>query len=345
MSRLSQLSLQQLQIEESQHRRFPGLFPDIEASLLAEIFRRNAREDEVSVATPPGYRYCKEDCVFALPAEVNGPVMQITAHPGDGPDFFYATYLKMTKHVSSLPYHEILLTDGERGVDGWPPERTRQVRIDEARAGARLVGSELHFLGYPDGGLASLAAAQHCCLVRELADMIGSIQPALLFVHPPQNDHPDHAHSFLFTLAALELNALTGGRRPELFVHDVEFGLQQRSLWGSQGMDPRLRAYPLYSPEFLVDISSTHQQAQSALARHNTQMYDPLSGQPKLYADLIDTLARVRGLQFLGADAEQFSRGQGFSQIIIPGVTSLRNNAFLSLLAGDVYRRILEEQL
>src|SRR5260370_4635357 len=95
-----------------------------EASLLSELFRRNERGDVVQTATPPGSGYVLDDSTLRVPVDASGPVMQVAAHPGDGPDFFYATYLQMATTTKS-EFHEILLTDGEGGVDGWHPERTR----------------------------------------------------------------------------------------------------------------------------------------------------------------------------------------------------------------------------
>ena len=341
MSQLQQLSLQQSQVRERHTDHLEEPFQGYEAALLSELFRRNGREDVVGTATPPGYSYREDTMPSAMPIDARGPVMQVAAHPGDGPDFFYATYLKMaanTKYCNT--YHEVLLTDGEGGVDGWHPDRTRQVRAAEACAGAEIVGSTLHFLRYPDGSLPSLAERERTQLIAALAALIGDIQPCLLVVHPPKNDHPDHAYSFLLTLAALELNARAGRRVPTLLIHDVEFGLQQESLCVPDALDLPTREYPMHSPGLIVDISSTHQTAQRALHKHETQMYDPVRGQPKAYADLIDTLAQVRGLQFIAEGATQMPQGQGFSHVVIPGVTSEQNVLLFRLAAGSIYSRV-----
>ena len=340
MSQVQQVYRRQLLSREQQEVSREH-FQHYESALLSDIFRRNGRADVVRRATPPGYRYEREDVNPAPALDASGPVMQVAAHPGDGPDFFYATYLRMAAQTGRRQaYYEILLTDGERGVDGWTPERTRRVRIAEACAGAELVGSRLHFLGYPDGELSTLAERTRSQLVAELAELIGEIQPALLVVHPPKNDHPDHAYSFLLTLAALELNVRSGGRAPALFVHDVEFGLQQENVWTAQAMDSSLDLYPVHTPGFIVDISATHQAAQAALHKHQTQMYDPVLGEAKLYADLVDTLARVRGLQCMPEGATQIPRGQGFTHIVIPGLTKPHNILAHRLPAGSVYKRI-----
>jgi LmbE family N-acetylglucosaminyl deacetylase len=176
--------------------------------------------------------------------------------------------------------------------------------------------------------------------VMQLAQKLGAIQPAILVVHPPKQDHPDHAYSFLLAIAALEFHAQVGGRAPTLLMHDVEFGLQQRSLWTSPAPDPLTVTYSMHVPGLLVDVTSTHQDAQHALQKHQTQMYDPVLGQPKLYVDLIDTLAQVRGLQFMAEDAARLPRGQGFSQVIIPGLTSEYNLLPQRLPAGSLYKQV-----
>ncbi len=340
MSQLQQLSLQQMQTRERYNTRVEEPFQWYEAFLLAQLFRRNVREDVVQTATPQGYGYVREEARAAVPSALPGPVVQVAAHPGDGPDFFYATYLKMTQEAEQhRDYHEILLTDGEGGVEGWSPDHTRRVRVAEAYAGSQVVDNLLHFLSYPDGSLSSLTGDEQDRLIATLAAMFGDMQPCLVVVHPPKNDHPDHASSFLLTLAALERHALAGGSLPTLVIHDVEFGLQQESLWTSPTADALLEQYPLHSPEMLIDISSTHQLAQYALHLHKTQMYDVRQARPKLYADLIDTLAQVRGLQFAGKDVGDLPRGQGFSQVVVPGVTNEQNVLPLLLPPGSVYRR------
>ncbi|HEY3993748.1 MAG TPA: PIG-L family deacetylase [Ktedonobacteraceae bacterium] len=344
MRQLQQLSPRQFLLRESYGNHLKERSGQHEAVLLAEILERNGREDRVSTATPPGYCYEREDALPSFAVDAGGPIMQVAAHPGDGPDFFYATYLKMATHTPyRANYHEVLLTDGEGGVDGWHPERTRQVRIEEAYAGAEIIGSRLHFLGYPDGSLSALEDRERTRLVARLAQKIGDIQPAMLVVHPPKNDHPDHAYSFLLTLAALQLNAQEGGRVPTLLMHDVEFGLQQKSLWLPRVIDPFTHTYPMHVPGLIVDISTTHHLAQHALQKHQTQMYDPVTGQPKAYADLIDTLARVRGWQFAPEETTQTPWGQGFSHVVIPGVTNEQNILPFGLSAGSCYRLVKKD--
>ncbi len=338
MSTFQQLPNRGIQLQE-RPPRLEVRVRNYETFLLSELFKRNGREERVQTATPPGYSYRQDASRQALSVDASGPIMQVAAHPGDGPDFFYATYLKIASNTQYRnSYHEVVLTDGEGGVDGWHPERTRQVRRKEAYAGAEIVGSRLHFLSYPDGGLSSLAPREQTRLVRTLAQKLGEIQPAILVVHPPKQDHPDHAQSFLLAIAALEFHAQAGGRAPTLLIHDVEFGLQQRSLWTPHEPDPRTETDSMHVPGLLVDVTSTHQDAQHALQKHQTQMVDPVLGQPKLYVDLIDTLAQLRGLQLMTEDVTRLPRGQGFSHIVIPGITNEQNLLRQRLPAGSIYQ-------
>lgn len=334
MSQLQQLPLRQTQTGRESKYRLGEQRGQYEADLLSQIFSRNGREDLVETATPPGYSYRQNAFVSPAALESGSPVMQIAAHPGDGPDFFYATYLQMTYRPA---YHEVVLTAGERGVNGWSSERTRQVRRAEARAGAEIVGGTLHFLDYADGSLPFLADNTRKKLIVTLAALLEEIQPGLVVVHSPRNDHPDHAYSFLLTLAALHIYAQSGRSLPTLLVHDVEFGLRQENLWISPALHFYAPEYPMHVPGLLVDISSTHELAQQALHMHRTQMCDPVGGRPKAYADLIDVLARVRGLQLMTGDMAQLPRGQGFQHVIVPGMTNEQNILPLLVPAGNVY--------
>ncbi len=331
-----------LRVAEDELDGLEGVRQEREAFLLEELFRRNGRQDVVPVATPPGYAYeLVRPVGGATGVDVGGPLMQIAAHPGDGPDFCYATSLLLeSNRCYQYEFHEVVLTDGERGVEHWDAEQTRLVRRAEASAGAALVGSQLHFMGYPDGGLSTLSEQRRRRLVRQLAELVAQVRPALLLVHPPYRDHPDHAWAFQLTRSALVYAARWLAKRPALFVHDVEFGLRQQRIWRPCPLDVRVATYPFHVPDYLVNISATHQRAQEALYKHQTQMRDPVSGQPKAYADLIHMLAQVRGLQLGIQDEVLCSTGQGFSHIVIPDVTSEWNILAERLPAGSLYRRV-----
>jgi LmbE family N-acetylglucosaminyl deacetylase len=86
-----------------------------------------------------------------LPTEFER-VLCVVAHPDDieyGTSAAVATWVARGIEVAYL-----LLTRGEAGIDGMPPERTAELRVREQIAAARAVGvSDVEFLEHPDGVL------------------------------------------------------------------------------------------------------------------------------------------------------------------------------------------------
>lgn len=76
--------------------------------------------------------------------------LAIVAHPDDIEFGGAAAVARWTGQGKEIVY--CLVTSGEAGIDGMPPEQTRQVREQEQRASAALVGvTQVEFLGLPDG--------------------------------------------------------------------------------------------------------------------------------------------------------------------------------------------------
>lgn len=93
-----------------------------------------------------------EPRVQALPDADFQRVLCVVAHPDDmeyGASTAVATWTRRGVEVAYL-----LLTRGEAGIDGSPPEQTRQIRTADQQAACAAVGvSHLDFLDRPDGVL------------------------------------------------------------------------------------------------------------------------------------------------------------------------------------------------
>ena len=77
-------------------------------------------------------------------------VLCVVAHPDDVEYGISSAVASWTARGVDVAY--LLLTRGEAGMDGSPPERTAQLRTEEQIAGSRAVGvTEIDFLDYPDG--------------------------------------------------------------------------------------------------------------------------------------------------------------------------------------------------
>ncbi|MGH3327023.1 MAG: PIG-L deacetylase family protein [Streptomycetales bacterium] len=78
--------------------------------------------------------------------------LAVVAHPDDLEFGAAAAIARWTGQGKRVVY--CLVTSGEAGIDGMPPQETRGVREAEQRASAALVGVDVvDFLGFPDGML------------------------------------------------------------------------------------------------------------------------------------------------------------------------------------------------
>ncbi|QSB13139.1 PIG-L family deacetylase [Natronosporangium hydrolyticum] len=98
----------------------------------------------------------------------------IVAHPDDIEYGGAAAIARWTDQGKQLAY--ALLTSGEAGIDGMPPEQARVVREAEQRASAAVVGVDsVEFLGFADGIL-----EYGVPLRRELARVVRRHQPEIV---------------------------------------------------------------------------------------------------------------------------------------------------------------------
>lgn len=103
--------------------------------------------------------------------------LAIVAHPDDLEFGGAAAVARWTGQGKQIVY--CLVTSGEAGIDGMPPEQTRQVREQEQHASAALVGvTEVEFLGLPDGVLEYGVA-----LRRELTRSIRRHRPEVVITN------------------------------------------------------------------------------------------------------------------------------------------------------------------
>ncbi|MEV5144690.1 PIG-L deacetylase family protein [Streptomyces sp. NPDC052727] len=78
--------------------------------------------------------------------------LAIVAHPDDLEYGSASAIARWTAQGKTLSY--CLVTSGEAGIDGMPPEEARAVREAEQHASAAIVGVDtVEFLGFPDGVL------------------------------------------------------------------------------------------------------------------------------------------------------------------------------------------------
>ena len=92
------------------------------------------------------------DSVSPFPDDAFRRVLCVVAHPDDVEYGISSAVAAWTARGVDVAY--LLLTRGEAGIDGIPPEQTAQLRTEEQIAGSRAVGvTEVEFFDYPDGML------------------------------------------------------------------------------------------------------------------------------------------------------------------------------------------------
>ncbi len=92
------------------------------------------------------------DLVPPFPDDAFRRVLCVVAHPDDVEYGVSSAVAAWTARGVEVAY--LLLTRGEAGMDGSPPERTKHLRTEEQIAGSQVVGvAEVEFLDHPDGVL------------------------------------------------------------------------------------------------------------------------------------------------------------------------------------------------
>jgi len=201
----------------------------------------------------------------AIPAHKK--VAVIFAHPDD-PDFSCAgTVAKWTAEGHEVVY--VILTNGNKGSHdtGMTPERLIELRQEEQRAAAAVVGvNEVIFLGREDGMLVA-----DLDLRRDIVRIIRQLKPTTLvcgdptvYWHAPWYiNHPDHRAAAQATLEAFYPAAGNHKYFPELL---------------AEGFEPHMvkEIYISGSPQadMFVDITPYMDLKIESLRKHASQMGD-----------------------------------------------------------------------
>ncbi|MBM0228717.1 MULTISPECIES: PIG-L deacetylase family protein [Micromonospora] len=103
--------------------------------------------------------------------------LAVVAHPDDLEFGAAAAVARWTGQGKEIVY--CLVSSGEAGIDGMPPERTREIREREQRESAALVGvPTVEFLGLPDG-LLEYGVALRC----EIAAVVRRHRPDVVITN------------------------------------------------------------------------------------------------------------------------------------------------------------------
>jgi len=133
-----------------------------------------------------------------------GTILSIWAHPDDEA-YLCGGVMAMAAAAKSRVVC-VTATRGELGVTDatrWPPEQLPAIREAELAECLRILGvTEHHWLGFPDGGCASVDVNE---AVQQIAEIITELAPDTILTFAPdgQTGHPDHIAVHRWTVEAV----------------------------------------------------------------------------------------------------------------------------------------------
>jgi len=221
-------------------------------------------------------------------------VMVVTAHPDDSEFGAGGTVAKLVKEGKYVSY--CILTNGDKGSGdrSMKPEQLVEIREDEQRNAARVLGVEtVDFLGFPDCELEDTRESR-----RAVTAAIRRHRPDLVIAQNPMRtkslgvSHRDHRVAAGITLDCVYPLARDHMTFPELL---------------DQGLEPHKvkEVYMMWweNPEVVVDISETIDLKIKALACHASQLRD-MAGVEKRVRERSAELGKSKGYAY----AETFDR-------------------------------------
>jgi LmbE family N-acetylglucosaminyl deacetylase len=199
-------------------------------------------------------------------------VLVFAAHPDDdviGCGGSLAKHVKQGNQVSVC-----YMTSGDSGSLDYSKEELAEVREDEARHAAGVIGfHDLTFLRNPDGYLEYDEAN-----LKKLVEMIRTKQPNTVYVHHRSEGHKDHRTTYQLVTESV-------GRAGGPFFQECK---------GEPWTVDTVLAYEFYPPlsefNYVEDISEFIDKKIAALKKHETQI------KGIRYDEAAEGLAKYRGI-------------------------------------------------
>ena len=193
-----------------------------------------------------------------------GTILSIWAHPDDEAYLCGGIMAMATAAQSRVVC--VTATRGELGVTDatrWPPEQLPAVRGAELAECLRILGvTEHRWLGYPDGGCASVSLD---IAAHQIAEIIREIAPDTILTFAPdgQTGHPDHIAVHRWTVEAVRR---TGIGTLHVVANTQEWRDEHLARWTERGAivgDPPVA----WTGPLSIDLALTRRLAGSQACR------------------------------------------------------------------------------
>jgi LmbE family N-acetylglucosaminyl deacetylase len=142
-----------------------------------------------------------------------GTILGVWAHPDD--EAYLSGGLMALARDAGASVACVTATRGELGTPdpvSWPPDRLAAVRVTELARSLRILGvTEHEWLGYPDGGCATVPPKE---AIARLCDVVDRVRPDTVVTFGPDGytGHPDHQTVSAWARAAFSRAAPAGAR-------------------------------------------------------------------------------------------------------------------------------------
>ncbi len=221
-------------------------------------------------------------------------VLAVGAHPDDLEILCAGTLARYAARGDRV--FMAISTNGEVGSATLSKEEIARVREKESFAAAKIIGADLHWLGYPDEFLYDNEQSR-----LRYIDLIRETRPDVVITHDPLNDyHPDHSATgqilwnirIMPSIPNIKTKHSPLEKIPELYFMDTLAGVN-------------------FKPEIYVNISDTMEQKRKMLAAHESQGAW-LKKFNMSYLEFMEIHSAFRGLQGGFKFGECFRRSMTF---------------------------------
>lgn len=250
-------------------------------------------------------------------------VFAVAAHPDDIEFMMGGTLLLLAQAGCSI--HYMTLSTGSLGSTVHSPARTRRIRREEAREGARLLGAEWHAPLADD-----LEILYDLKTLRRLAATVREVNPQILLTHSPVDYMEDHTNTCRLAVTAAFArgmpNYVTVPRRPPVSGEVTVYHAMPHML-----RDPLGRRV---IAELFVDIGTVIEGKRAAAAAHRSQKewLDISQGMDSYLATIESFSSEV------GRVSKKFRHAEGWRRHLAAGFCSETADPLRAILGRRCFR-------
>lgn len=224
-------------------------------------------------------------------------ILAVGAHPDDLEILCAGT---LARYVRTG--HQVIMAHASRGDKGHgeiPHPQVAEIRGQEARAAAEVIGATSMTLGFRDGDIHLTDENK-----RAVTDLIRAARPDLIITHHPDDYHGDH-------------NAVTKMVLDASFMAAVPYYITSQP---AHDVTPPVYFMDTlaaidFAPTEYVDITDTIELKKEAMSHHESQITWLKEHHATDILDFIETMARFRGIQCGAQYAEGFQQLRAWGRL------------------------------